>query len=340
MQVSPKQCHEAMKRILMAGKVPYVKANPGVGKSHIAYAVAKEFNLFVIDFRLTTADPTDLQGFPNTTQNNTRMGYLPPEDIPIVGDKIPEGYDGWFLFFDELSQAFPSLQNASYKIFLDRMVGQYKIHKNCVMAAAGNLDTDQANTYRMSTALQSRIIHLQLTVSNDDWQLWALENDIDYRIRAFLKWRKPLLHNFKPDHVDDTFACPRTWEFASDLIKFDPDQIDNISLANLSGTIGSGPAIEFHGFTQIYDKLPTYASLLKDPKGTIMPDEPSVLYALASLISHEDNLDTVPNVMPFITRLPVEFQVWTLRDAIKKKPELLYDPVIEDWKIKYADRLW
>jgi len=338
MNVTPVQCQTAIQRIIRAGRVPYIKGNPGICKSQLVDQFAKEHRLKVIAFHLAAADPTDLQGFPSAQA--MRMSYLPPEDFPIVGDKIPDGYDGWMLFFDELSQAFPSIQNASYKIFLDKKVGQKDLHKNVVMAAAGNLETDKANTHRMSTALQSRLIHLTLEVSNMDWQRWAVTADIDYRIRAFLKWKPKLLHNFKPDHNDDTFACPRTWEFASDEIKHSPNEIDVIDLAILIGTIGKGPAIEFQGYSLIYDKLPSFEDILKNPHKIDIPEEPSVRHALASLISHPDNLIHLPEAMPFIDRLPVEFQVWSLRDAIKKKPELLNHPALEIWKDKYGDRLY
>jgi len=35
-------------------------SSPGLGKSDVVKQVAKELNLKVIDFRLSTADPTDL----------------------------------------------------------------------------------------------------------------------------------------------------------------------------------------------------------------------------------------------------------------------------------------
>jgi len=338
--VSPEQCYEAIKETLQAGLVPVVKASPGVGKSWINQQIAKDFNLKLIDFRLTTADPTDLQGFPSHSKDGTRMGYLPPENIPLEGDSIPEGYNGWYLFFDEITSAFPSLQAASYKIMLDKMVGQHHIHKNCVIAAAGNLTTDKAITFQMSTALQSRLVHFTLQVNNSDWQKWALDYDIDYRIRAFLKWKPDLLHNFKPDHSDETFACPRTWEFASRFTKRHPDDIDTSTLICLAGTVGNGPAIEFQGFTKIYNKLPKMEDIQKNPDSIVLPEEPSVMWALSSLLCNKDNVNILPKVMPFVNRLPMEFQVWTLRGAIKIKPELLNVPEINAWKIQNADKLY
>ena len=341
MIVSPTDCLLAIERILKAGLVPFIKGSPGTGKSNLMAQIAKMFELKLIDNRLSTADPTDLNGFPAHTQNSTRMGYLPPEGdlIPLAHDPIPQGFNGWLLFFDELTAADRGVQAASYKVMLDRMVGKYHIHPNCLIAAAGNLDTDKAIVNKMSTAMQSRLVHLTLEVSNEDWQQYALDQDYDYRIRAFLKWRKPLLQNFKPDHTDDTFACPRTWEFASKLIK-NRLKLDSIDTAVLIGTLGNGPAIEFKSFTDIFERLPSYEEIANNPLKVDIPNEPSILHALAALIAHEDHLKTIDKVMPFIERLPVEFQVWALRDAIRKDASILNNPAVDAWKIKFADRLY
>jgi len=348
MILSPSNTSEAVKRILMAGLIPYVQGSPGIGKSVITHDIAKHFNLELIDKRLSTADPTDMEGFPNkivgTNGRPDRMSYAPPQDIPLEGDPIPNGKAGWLLFFDELSQAFPSIQNSAYKLFLDRMVGQHKIHPKCVIVAAGNLDTDGANTHRMSTALQSRVIDIFMEVSNEDWQSHAAEKEFDYRIRAFLKWKPKLLQTFqanrKAESPESAFGCPRTWEFASKHVKNRGNQLDSTDIAILAGAVGTGPAVEFAGYAAIYDKVPSYAEIIANPDKIDIPQEPSVLHALSSLVSHPQHLDTLDKAMPFVDRLPVEFQVWAIRDAIKVRPSIMHNTCLDAWKMKYADRLY
>ena len=41
-------------------------------------------------------------------------------------------------------------------------------------------------------------------------------------------------------------------------------------------------------------------------------------------------------LMKFITRLPVEFQIVTLSNAVKAKPAIVQVPEIQDWVMKYA----
>lgn len=51
---------EATVNVLSAGLVPMVLGSPGIGKSDIIRAIAKDFKLKVIDMRLSQLDPTDL----------------------------------------------------------------------------------------------------------------------------------------------------------------------------------------------------------------------------------------------------------------------------------------
>lgn len=68
------------------------------------------------------------------------------------------------------------------------MVGNHKLHDNVLIAAAGNLATDNAIVNPISTASQSRMVHLKMNFpSYDDWvQAVAIPNKYDSRIIAYL----------------------------------------------------------------------------------------------------------------------------------------------------------
>ena len=72
--------------------------SPGLGKSDVIKQVATKLNLKVIDFRLSTADPTDISGIPFI--HNGRSAYMPNEAFPLHTDEVPEGYSGWLLFLN------------------------------------------------------------------------------------------------------------------------------------------------------------------------------------------------------------------------------------------------
>lgn len=331
MQVNLEEAEILVMDVLMAGKVPNITSSPGIGKSDLIRKIAKDTNLKVIDFRLAQMDPTDLNGFPTLNKERMRSHYAPPENIPLESDPVPEGYDGWLLFFDEMNAAPMSVQAAGYKIILDRMIGDRKLHAKVAMVCAGNKATDKAIVNRLSTAMQSRLIHIDVMADVETWiNNWAIPNQADYRIIGFIRFRDELLHKFDPNHNDVTFPCPRTWAFLSDIIK-DWTDIPDSKLPLIAGTIGEGPALEFKGFLDIFSVLPTKEQLLKSPEIANVPDEPSALFALTAFISTLINKQTLEKLMVYVNRLPVEFQVIALQNVLRHTRELLQEKSVKAW---------
>lgn len=330
MQISTKQAPAMLTDVLKAKLVPFLSGSPGIGKSDIIRSIAKEFNLKILDLRLSQCDPSDLLGFPTINDEHTKSGYVPMNTFPIKGDKIPKGKSGWILFLDEFNSAPLSVQAAAYKIVLDRQVGEFALHDNVAIVCAGNLATDKAITNRMSTAMQSRLIHLELQTDHKSWIEWAHNNKIDYRITSYIEFKPGNLHNFNPNHNDHTFPCPRTWEFTSKLISHWPElPVEKIAI--LAGTIGEGPAREFHTFVQIFDSLPKLSELLLNPTGVSMPTEPSIQYAITGLLIHNMDENNVDKLMQFLERLPIEFQIITLQGMLKRNKGLLSTQPVKLW---------
>jgi hypothetical protein len=331
LDITPKDAIQGLRRLFRADKVPMLVGSPGIGKSDIINNLAKDVNLEVRDLRLSQADPTDLLGFP--THDGFRMNYAPPSLFPLEGiDKIPEGKKGWLIFLDEMNSATPNLQSAAYKIVLDRKVGEYNLHPNTWVVCAGNKMTDKAVVNRLSTAMQSRLIHLNLVTSHTDWLDWANSNGIDHRVISFIKFRPERLHTFDPNHNDNTFACPRTWSFLSDIVKHSKT-FDYVDYALMSGTVGQGPATEFKAYCDIYALLPTIEEMLSNPSGVKIPgnNDPDRQYAVTTLISHNMNVDNIAALLQVTKKLPPEMQLLTLKDVYSRTPDLKGHPLIIKW---------
>ncbi len=329
---------EGIEAALKSKLVAMVLGSPACGKSDVIREIASKYNLKVIDFRLSQCDPTTLDGFP--TISNGQATFIPMDIFPLEGSPLPKDEHGnemagWLLFFDEITSAVPAVQAAAYKIVLDRMVGSHHLHKNVAIVAAGNLETDNAVVEPMSTALQSRLVTLELEVHLDDWLEWAATKDIDHRIAAFLRFKPSNLYTFKPDHTDFTYAAPRTWNFANKLLK-QIDVSDAVALPLLAGTISEGVANEFLVFCRIYESLPTIAQIIKTPKSLHVPDEPSVLFALTGSIAHNADADNIEALIEFVYRMPAEFQAICLKETLRVKPALRSSKFIQQWISKSA----
>lgn len=325
--------------------INFIKANvpvnlmgsPGLGKSDVIGSVAKELNLKLIDFRLSTADPTDLSGIPFIS--NGRSAYMPNEAFPLATDTVPDGYDGWLLFLDEITNAPMAVQAAAYQLVLDRQVGQHPIHPNVRIVCAGNMVTDGAAvTGEMSTALKSRMAHINIELSVGAWLDWALVNKIHHSITSFIKFKTTALYQFDPKSAHDTFPCPRTWGMADKIVK--QIGLNDPSLNNmLSATISDGAACDYINYCKNFVNLPTYEAIIADPLNVDIPKEMSTLYALSGSIGSQVTAQTIDPIMQYIGRMPQEFQLSTFHDFTKRDGKLVTLAPVRAWLVANAKHL-
>ncbi|AGH57033.1 ATPase [Vibrio phage VBP32] len=337
MQLKSTQLVPLVSNVLQAGLVPMIAGSPGIGKSDLIRAIAKQFNLKVIDHRLSTSDPTDLSGLPDT--KGEKATFLPFDIFPTENDEVPAGYDGFLLFLDEINSAPPSVQAASYKVLLDREVGQHKLHEKCACICAGNLQTDGAIVNRLGTAMQSRLVHFEMAADADEWLSWAYGAGIDHRVTSFIAYAPEYLHKFDPAHNDKTFPCPRTWHFLSRYLDVVGD-VSHTDTPALAGTIGQGPAREFLTYCEIEKELVTFDEVVKNPKGITLPTEPSTQYFLCGSIASKVDKKTLDKVVEFVERLPIEFQIVCFRDMLKRNKDLKKEKALRDWIITNSKELF
>jgi hypothetical protein len=233
---------------------------------------------------------------------------------------------------DELTSAEKMLQAAAYQLILDHTVGNHKLHPSCYKMAAGNLESDNAVVTEMSTALASRMGHIFLHSHLPSWLDWAYDNHIDQRITSFLNFQPKLLNHFSPDSAEITFPCERTWEMLSKYIKTLP--IINLDhVADISGIIGMAGASQFITFNAHFNSLVDYKEIVRDPKGVDISQEPSAIYAMSGMIASKVTKADMDKVIHYIDRLPMEFQVITLRAivAINKDSDVRFWPAVDTW---------
>jgi hypothetical protein len=323
-RVGPRQLRALILDCLYAGLVPFIRGSSGIGKSRITGSVGDELNLWMIDHRLSTSEPTDMSGLPHF--NNNRARFAPFEELfPLTNTPIPAGKDGWIIFFDEMNSAPKAVQAACYKIILDRMVGQHRLHENVVMVCAGNLDTDRAITTTIGTAMQSRLVHLELEVVFQEWlEDVALAENYDSRIIAFLNQYPSLLMDFNPDHKDRTFCCPRTWEFLNRLIK--GKVVTESKTPLYAGTISSHVAATFVQFTRIFDNLITVREIMNDPENCPLSNDNSIRWATISHMMEMIDEKNFEGMATYANRFPLPFKIIFYRSVLIRNPKLKNHP--------------
>lgn len=320
------KCKDAVIQCMKAGLVPMVKSSPGIGKSSLVRDIANQAKLKVIDIRLAQIESIDLNGFPDLSGKYAT--YKPFDTFPTEDTPIPDGYVGWIIFFDELNSADRDLLGSAYKIILDRMVGQEKLHPNAFCVAAGNLSTDNAVVTELPTAMQSRLVHLNLNADLEEWINHAIEADYDHRIISFLEFRPDFLMKFDPNHNDETFCSPRTWEFASRLCKDIKDLSERLPV--IAGAVTEGVAREFIAFSKLTDHV-NIKDVLASPDTADVPKDTGTLFAITGMLAGHATKDNIDTLMIYIERLPNEHQLSAVRKIKKIDTSVIASKSVREW---------
>jgi len=327
-EMKPTQIKFSLETAIRAKRPAFIWGAPGVGKSQVVAQIARENDLELIDVRAVLLDPVDLRGLPHINGEG-KAHWAIPSFLPQKGKGI--------LFLDELNAAPLLVQAACYQLILDRKLGEYELPEGWSVVAAGNRETDKAITFRMSSALANRFIHLNFDVDLEDWIEWALSADIEIEVVAFIRFRPALLHQFDPTKNEKTFPSPRTWEYVSDILKTKP--LSSIEFELIAGIVGEAAAAEFMGFMKIYRDLPDPDAILIDPKGSIVPTDPATQYAICGALSRKASTTNFGRVLEYGQRLPIEFSVLLVRDSVKISPELTKTRAFIKWSTDNSEIL-
>lgn len=233
---------------------------PGIGKSSVVKSVADSNDMEMVDLRLNQLAPTDIRGLPYVDEENVAR-FASPSFLPRSGKGI--------LFLDEINLAVPAVMSTALQLVLDRKVGDYVVPDDWFIVAAGNRTEDRAAVSQMPAPLTNRFLHFTVECDLDSWKSYALTNGVREEIVSFLNFRPNLLHNFDKNAI--AWPSPRTWDYASDLLKIGMP---------VSPAIGEGAAAEFNAFIKLYSRLPDVEKVLDGDFSVKVPKEPSMMYAL------------------------------------------------------------
>lgn len=311
-----KLCYKTQTPLFVWGAV-------GIGKSQTiretAQEIAKEQGLEFcdtadsvgkfgfLDVRISQLEPSDLRGLPAQDLEKENTKWLIPNWLPR--DKESKG----ILFFDELNLSPPSIQAVAYQLILDRRIGDYILPKGWVIISAGNRSEDRCGVFEMSNALSNRFIHAELEIpSVEDWTSWAIENNIDNRITAFVNFKADALYKADSKIKQGSFPTPRSWAFCSRLISGQTKQ--NRTERLVASSVGYGVSKEFIGFLRLQKHI-DIDEILNKPQNVESIKEIDLKYVLIGTIAekYRSNKKSFEKILPICEYLDAEFSILLLR---------------------------
>ena len=323
----------------------------GVGKSSAIYQIVDELeeqidkSFHVVDIRLTSCTVTDLMGIPAANMDRTATVWLRP-DIYDVADSD----DYYIYFFDELDKASPSVQAAALQLILDRRAWTHEFPPNTFVIAAANPARGVGeNQTKMAPELMNRFKHFNVQPDYDSFKEWGEKVNVHPYVLGYLSYDRSSLYS-NSESAEVAFPTPRSWKSVSDTLHAFEGDFESVSDLhyNIAGEIGTGAALEFEGWCEVYNFIPSVERIAVG-KETNLPGAPDVISALISSIltfikKHGKTIKPayLRNLCVYAGRFPEDYQMLfyiELRGIKDVATKLMGIPEYCDWMKEHGDAM-
>lgn len=324
---TPAQAARRLEALIAAKRPACLWGMPGIGKSQVVQQTAAKLGIECRDVRAVLLDPVDLRGLPHVNGDG-RAHWAIPEFLPQGGSGV--------LFLDELNRAPTLVQNACLQLVLDRRLGEYQLPDGWAIVAACNRETDGGGVTRMSAALASRFVRINVAPDLLAFRKWAVDAGVDVRVIAYLGWRPQHLAAFDPSA--EASPTPRGWEYVSDVLKLNlPDRDDEMAL--VEGIIGHATTSDLYTYFPLMKVTPNVDAILLNPATARVPSEPSELYATAAALSLRIDDRNIDRAITWLDRCPQELAVFAVLSATKRDESLQGTPAFVTWGVQHQEVL-
>lgn len=318
-----KACYKANEPLLALGP-------PGMGKTAMWERVCKDLEIGFIDFRLSLRDPVDVGGMRIPDLKTGILKHYVPEDLP---NEKRHGKRG-IVLFDEINAVGPLMQATAYGIIQERRNGNYRMPEGWVPMGAGNHTTHGAAAQRITTALANRFNVQRVEPDFQSWLDQYASENVDHRGCAFIRFRPALFH-VMPLADQISFPSARSWTKSFKFI----DEPESFRRKMYSGYVGDAAADEFESFWRILEKAVTVEQIIKDPKGTPVPEDTDAgtYFAVSGMLARSIDRKNVEPIMTYVSRMLPDYQVAVVQDFTKREPGLKNTAAYGNWAVAHQD---
>ena len=206
---------EIIKGAIESGIAVFLHGPSSEGKS----ARVKQIDPDCVIIYLRNATPESLNGKSVYNQTTGEMIDVKPSWLKKLEEKCEKEPDKLHIvFFDEITNALPSIQGISFNIVLDREVnGIWKLPENARIVAAGNDIEDSLAANQLAEPLFNRFAHVYIKTTLEGWLKWASEKNIHPAICSYIAYKNGETLRSKYDGKKPN-ADPRKWEMASKML--------------------------------------------------------------------------------------------------------------------------
>ena len=348
-EISLKQFAQAI--MTVGTKVTIIgQGQPGIGKSAMLKEIAKQHPHYEMsyidctlldlgDFALPYVEVVDNKIVNKVTRFAPNARFKMHEDKPVI------------VMLDEIGKAMKSVKNVLLTLMLEHRIGDQYLPEGSIVFGTTNLLSDGVGDMLEAHARNRVALVTVRKPDADEWVDWAINNEIDPTIIAWVKQCPHALASYTDASQKDNpyifnpvkagqaaVVTPRSLEKASHISKQRESLGDSLTLSLLAGTVGESAARDMQAFFTVADTLPSWSAIIDSPTTAILPNDTIAKCMLVfSAISRVEK-DTLSQWMAYVQRMDEEWQALFATSVMKsstKQQFCVTNKQFVDWAVSH-----
>ena len=327
-----------------------ITSKPGVAKSAIGKSIAHKTDFAYQDIRLSMIDETDVGLYPSVNEVESNGKMVKCLDFVVPRWAIEANKQPTIIHFEELNRASQQVRNAALQILLERQIGtDFVFNDNVLMMSSGNLgDEDGTDVEEFDSALNNRLIHINHTLSVDEWINDFATNNCHKLVTSFIKAHPEQMYK---DATENTkaYATPRSWTMLSEFIVCnygeDASPRDFLPLLKevASGYLGNS-AMKFVQYCEdmlnisINDVINNYDGIKKDLEKYNRDKNSELIQSLKDIEITKLNKKQLDNVVKFLNNVGDDEKTAYLLYILDNIPDVT-NPTLKTFLLQFEDLL-
>lgn len=261
------------------------------------------------------------------------------------------------IMLDEFTKGADPIKNMLHPMLevANPRLGDVPIPPDSIVFMTGNLGSDGVGD-NLKAHTRNRIVEINVRKPNaDEWLAWAVNNNIDASVLAWVNQFPHCLASYTEDNgasdnpyiynpkkVQTAYVSPRSLQIASQVVSTREHNDADSVIAALKGCIGEAAARDLQAFIDYQDQLPTWDSILANPKSAAVPESAGACAVVVFGAIAKIDGQTISPFMEYLGRFEPEWQACFAINVAKnpsKQSIAFSSKTFADWVQKNEDLL-
>lgn len=334
-----------------------LRGEPGIGKSWLLTELASKFpshRPVYIDCQLLLDQGDFFYPFITETDGGKRIA-----ERVMLEDFNFHSKQPLIIMLDEVGKANKAVLNVLLTLIYDRRIGSVPVPEGTIVFATTNMATDGVGDF-LAAHVRNRVCLLSVkkphagfnpdgSVDDDSWGYWALSNDIEPGLLAWVKqnqhclesyldftagekWSNP--YAFHPTQGSESYVSPRSLHAASDIIKQRDILGHDLTLSMLAGVAGESFARDISAFLMVKDRLTSLEAIVKAPEDAAIPEDTDAVAMCVTVFNliAATKENVIKPIIAYMNRMPKEYQAMYARSVMANREKQTTAVKCEDFR--------